>query len=830
MSPPSSSQTSTLLLPFSRPPTATTSLPARFPPSHSSSFTVPSLSRLPTTHEASLSVISDDVIVTCLHERFMSDTIYNIGSSALVAINPHKYVTLNADSLSGYMIREQDPSLLTSFSSLTAYYCMRRITQDQRFTSDIIYTNIGSSALVAINPHRHTTQDQSLIMSGEAGSGKSETWRLAIKTLLELSVSNPGKKGSKLATQVPAAEFIIKSFGNARTLFNPNASRFGKYTELQFTDKGRLCGIKSLDYCLERNRVAAVPSGERYFHIFYYLMASASAEERHHLHLADKTQYRYLGHHAGASTRANGVRDDNANRFEQLKMALKSVGLSKRHVAQTCQLVAAILHLGNIEFTIDRSRDVDAAVVRNPSTLKTTLAYKTKLVKRELCTVFLDTDGASDNRDDLAKTLYTLLFAWLNEHINQRLCCDDFDTFIGLFDLPGPQNMTSHPNSLDQFCINFTNEHLQNFVQKCIFESHIDEYRTEGISRFFPSVPYFDNAECVRLLQNKPGGLIHIMDDQARRSHKKTDLTMVEAFGKRWGNHSSFKVGPVDRSGSPTFTVNHFNGPVSYSSEGFLERNLDSLNPDFVSLLRGSLAGASDGAEGAGSANPFVKGLFSAKAIATQAHPKNKDTIISAQQPVKPMRTPSTRRKGTVKRMATLREDSAVEEQEQEDDDAPNSSSGLTPCVAGEFRAALGTLFEMLSETQSWFVFCVNPNDSQLPNQLEGRSIKGQIRSLGLTEVSKRNVNVFEVGLTLDEFCTRYREPMAKMGVMDGSAKEKVEQTRNVLGLQETDIVLGQYKLHSTLSKTVSVLLMWRSRIETASAMWRQKLALMFAQ
>ncbi|KAG6376773.1 myosin head, motor domain-containing protein [Boletus reticuloceps] len=124
-------------------------------------------------------------------------------------------------------------------------------------------------------------------------------------------------------------------------------------------------------------------------------MAGASAEERQHLHLADKTQYRYLGHCAGAGTRANGVRDDDANRFEQLKMALKSVGLSKRHVTQTCQLVAAILHLGNIKFTIDRSRDVDAAVIQNvdvlsivakflgvqPSALETMLAYKTKLVK-----------------------------------------------------------------------------------------------------------------------------------------------------------------------------------------------------------------------------------------------------------------------------------------------------------------------------------------------------------------------------------------------------------------------------------------------------------------
>ncbi|KAF8546244.1 P-loop containing nucleoside triphosphate hydrolase protein [Imleria badia] len=258
------------------------------------------------------------------------------------------------------------------------------------------------------------------------------------------------------------------------------------------------------------------------------------------------------------------------------------------------------------------------------------------------------------------------------------------------------------------------------------------------------------------------------MDDQACRSHKKMDHMMVEAFGKHWGNHSSFKVGVIDRSGHPTFTVNHFNGPVTYSSEGFLERNLDSLNPDFISLLHGSMLGTTDGTEGAGSINPF---------------------------PIKLMRTPSTRRKATVKQMAMLRKDGAVKEQDREEDDAPNASSGLMPCIAGEFRAALDTLFDMLSETQSWFIFCVNPNNSQLPNQLEGWSVKGQIRSLGLTEVSKRNVNVFEVGLTPEEFCARYKDLMAKLGVVDGSAKEKVEQTRNILGLQEIDMVLGQYKV-----------------------------------
>lgn len=635
--------------------------------------------------------------------------------------------------------------------------------------------------------------------SGETASGKSENRRLAIKSIVELSVNNPGKKGSKLAQQLPAAEFVLETFGNARTLFNPNASRFGKYTELQFTDKGRLCGVKTLDYYLERNRVASVPSGERNFHIFYYLVAGASPEERQHLHLLDKATYRYLGQRGPVAR--PGARDDDAQRFDQLKGALKTIGLSKRHVAQTCQLVAAILHLGNLEFIIDKHRNEDAAVVRNldvlevvaeflgvhVSTLEAVLSYRTKMVKKELCTVFLDPDGASDNRDELAKALYSLLFSWMNEHINQRLCKEDFTTFIGLFDLPGPQNLTSRPNSLDQFIVNFANERLQNWIQRQFFERNVTEYNTEGISRFVPQVPYPDNSETLRVLQTQPGGLVHIMDDQSRRS-RKTNHTMVEAFQKRWGNHTSFKSGPTDRTGFPTFTVSHYHGAVTYSSENFIERNLDAINPDFVSLFRG-------GADGqVGSENPFIKGLFTGKAIATQAHPRDEETIVSAQQTMKPMRAPSTRRKGTIKRMATVKENVDQDDKEEEDAAPSGAAGGANACIAGSVRSSLETLFETLDETQSWFVFCINPNDSQLPNQMEGRSVKGQIRSAALSELAKRNQSVFEVGLTPEEFCDRYKD-LLPMSVAGAEYDEKIEQTRIDNGLSEKDVVMGTNKV-----------------------------------
>ncbi|KIY53918.1 glycosyltransferase family 2 protein [Fistulina hepatica ATCC 64428] len=762
--------------------------------------------------------IIDDTILHTLRERLLADTMYTaIGTCALVAMNPHKYVPSSSDSTMWRYIteyRETGPGITTGLGG----------DRPQRLPPHVF-----QQALDAYFHMRRTGQDQSLVFSGETASGKSESRRLAIKSILNAATAVPGKgkKPPKLLTQLPAAQFILETFGNARTLFNANASRFGMYTELQFNERGRLCGVKTLDYYLERARVTVVPSGERNFHIFYYLSAGASPEERAHMHLDDHAGgFRYLGG-AQLGNRASGnwragvntgiaYANEDAARFEQLKGALKAVGLSKRHVAQTCQLIAAILHLGNLEFTTDRARNEDTAVVHNvdalnlvaeflgvsPGGLQDALTYKTKLIKKELCTVFLDPDGASDNRDDLAKTLYSLLFAWLNEHLNQKLCKDDFDTFIGLFELPGPQNLTSRPNSLDQFVVNFANERLQHWIQTRIFETHAQEYEVEGLTAMVPRVPYFDNSECVRLIQNQPGGLIHIMDDQARRAPRKTNQTMIEAFQKRWGSHPSLKVDSEGTGGfkgaGATFTVTHFAGPVTYAVEGFLERNLDAMNPDFVSLLRG--ADDITGANATGSGNPFIKSLFSNKAIATQVHPRDEDTIVGAQQNVKPMRRPSTRHALSTRRangvQRRVAQKDGIEEEEVEVE-AAALGPGKMSCIAGEFRVAMDTLFTALDETQAWFVFCINPNDSQLPNQVEGRSVKSQIRSLGLPEIAKQNRVVYEVSMTLEEFCERYKEDLMAAGIapIPGSEATTIDQASSEFSLGDIDMFLGKHKV-----------------------------------
>ncbi|KAL1408451.1 Chitin synthase, class 5 [Vanrija albida] len=745
------------------------------------------------TDLCALPSIAEDTILATLRERYITGQPYtSVSSSALVNVNPLIYLPLNGDaSLQDYV---------------TEYYRSAgddTVGDPENMTKERLGPHIFRHGLSAYYNMRRTGQDQILLLSGASGSGKTEMRRLAIKAISEVAVAPPGKKGYKVGQQIANAEFILESFGNAQTVGNENASRFGNYTELQFTDRGRLEGLKTIEYYLERSRVSQPPaSGERNFHIFYYLVSGVDGEERQHLRLGNVNDYRYL------VSRARRTGTSDRQRFNQIKQAFKSVGLSNRLVAQVCQLLAAILHIGNFNFVDDPSMR-EGATVTNYDSLATAaeflgvsnaalaelFAFKTVLVRKEVCTTFLDSEQAEDVRDELARTLYSLLFSWLNEYINQKLCKEQFGSFIAILDLPGLQNNAGPSlgvNSVDQFCFNFANEKLHNWILHRIHEAPLAEASADQLP--MNRIPYFDNTECLKMLADSKGGLIAIADDQAKK--KKTDANMIEAMAKCYTGHSSFQVGNMDRSGTASFTINHYAGPVTYTAESFIERNANETSADILRLLRGTATGAATSVpDHQGSNNPFIRSLFSNKSIATQAHPRNDETIVAAQQPVRPMRAPSTRRK----RGPRL---SAVSEEAEEEDnevgggnDEGNAGTHLS-CVAGQHWNSLSTLFATFDQIQPWFVFCLRPNDSQLPAQVETRSVKAQIRSLGLTEITQRLRSDYEVRMTHEEFADRYEDEFAERAIgHQGAVVDRLRDLKRVLKLSDEDMAVGSSRM-----------------------------------
>ncbi|GAA5929616.1 uncharacterized protein JCM15063_004203 [Sporobolomyces koalae] len=755
--------------------------------------------------------LSIDDLVPILRARFVEGLPYtNLSPRLTVSLNPHQFIQLNSDqSLLEYSAEYAD--------------CGSEGVRGR------LGPHVWATAHKAYYYMRRTGQDQSIVLSGETGSGKTETGRMILKALIDLAAPAPGKKGSKLSTTIPAAFFILDTFGSATTLANANASKFGRYTEVQFNEKGRLMGVKGLEYFLEKSRVSSTPAGERNFHIFHYLVTGASSDERDHLRLdSNPTAYRYLSH---SRISAASISSDSS-RFVQLKEAFKAVGFPKKAVASICQLLAAILHLGNIDFVMDKRRNPDSAVVKNAhvleiaaeflgveaSELEYSLTNKSTVLGGEVCAMFLDAEASASNRDDLAQSLYALVFSWIGEFLNERLCRDDFTTFVSLVDFPGPiQHASSHRDGLgvEAFCFNLAAERVQAFALEQLTEANKAEYAAEGIS--LPGLGHKcpTNSETVRLLTNQPGGLVHIIDDQSRRKGK-TDATMLRAMTKRWGSHPAFSSREGDEAqGRPgTFNISHFDGQVSYSTESFLQENSAAVSPVFVSLLGGTPSMASqDGRTTPGGAKEvlatdgstlsFVRQLFANGAVETKAHPKSDDTIVGANQKVGPRRAPSTRRPRGKNAQANPFTDSttATEIAAALEEETPHTDSAKieTRSIVQDVNDSLTLLVNTLDTTRSWFVFCLRPNDAQLPNQVDAKLLKHQIRALGLADLAKRLQGEFTVNLELKEWWERYGDVDVLQDEQQTLSAlvyhDKATRVKEILGFSDRELNVGRNKV-----------------------------------
>lgn len=630
-------------------------------------------------------------------------------------------------------------------------------------------------------------------------------------------LSTHSKKENKLQQQIRNAGVILEAFGHARTTQTRSASKFGMFQELQFSERGRILGAKTLTYAFDKARLTKVPLNERTYHVFYALLAGTTVDEKNALHINFGFDYFHYLNQSRCITVADR-NDDIA--FGDLKSALKVCGFKAKTVTQIFQLLAAILHLGNLEFQDTRGGEVaeETCTVKNekvleivsamlgvsPSKLETALTYKLRLIRNELCTAFMNAQGATEQRDSLAQALYHVLFLWIVESINTKICYSDGDpaNFIGILDQFGFQNFKE--NGFEEFSANFANERIHQFL---IYQRFNDDASLNALmvrdNVPLPRILTMDNAGCLDLLVGKErdttstkvvqksaalglGGVVGLMDrDCARYQTGATDATdanMLANLQRQFAGHSSFSKSTQTYS----FGINHFSGTVHYTVDGFVEKNLNTLSPDFVTLLRDN------------SSNAFVATLFSSTAMATESHPKDGRTIVKAQLSSKPTRAPSMRRRPTNKRRGAAaaatgapdEADTGEPDPSKEAEQAYQDMQVMT--VMDQLYVTLRDLCTTMADTRIYNIIHLRPNDMQTADMVDMKRLKSQVRAFLLPDLVQRSGLEYANHYAFAEFLMRYDRLVVSLQI-DGSKSERsmVESVCAIMNWTEQQAYIG---------------------------------------
>lgn len=610
-----------------------------------------------------------------------------------------------------------------------------------RHKQGIIYTYIGS-VLVAVNPyqllpiyttdqvhlyHRRTLGElpphifaiadkcyfnmhrnqcnQCCIISGESGAGKTESAKLVLQFLAAVSGQH-----SWIEQQIIQANPVLEAFGNAKTIRNDNSSRFGKYVEIFFNKEGVIEGAHMEQYLLEKSRVCHQAPQERNYHIFYCMLSGMPDEQKKILSLGDASELNYLTE--GDCLTCDG-RDD-ADEFRRIRAALKILAFSDKDCWEIFKLLAAILHLGNVNFEGTILNNMDSCDVLSSShfsimakllevdkaDLDNSLTYRSLITNRERVSKPLSKKQATDTRDAFAKAIYGRLFVWLFKRMNSAIhkphTNDSLN--IGLLDIFGFENFNK--NSFEQLCINYANEQLQQFFVRHIFKLEQEEYIKEEIS--WKRITFKDNQKTLNLLAAKPLNILALIDEESLFP-KGNDATMLSKMNNLHNGNKLYI--PPKSNHSLHFGIQHFAGAVYYDCKGFLEKNRDALSMDLMNLIQKS-------------SNKLLQQIFASE----QANKLNQ--IIM---------TP-----GNSLRMAN---------------DPRRQISTLT----GQFRQSLDSLMKTLSLCQPFFIRCFKPNDNKLSMVFDRELCIQQLRYSGMVETIRIRKAGYPIRHTFEEFMQRYR-------------------------------------------------------------------------
>ena len=564
-------------------------------------------------------------------------------------------------------------------------------------------------------------KNQTIVVSGESGAGKTVSAKYIMRYFATReSPDNPGsrvKKGpvamSKTEEAILATNPIMEAFGNAKTTRNDNSSRFGKYIEIMFDKGTNIIGAKIRTYLLERSRLVFQPLKERNYHIFYQLVAGVSDKERQELSLLPIEQFEYLNQ--GNTPTIDGM-DDKAE-FIATKQSLKTIGVSEANQTDIFKLLAGLLHLGNVKISAARNDSVLSAT--EPALVKACqilgidapefakwIVKKQLVTRGEKITSNLTQAQAIVVRDSVAKFIYSSLFDWLVEIINQSLATEvvlaKVTSFIGVLDIYGFEHFAK--NSFEQFCINYANEKLQQEFNQHVFKLEQEEYLREQIDWTF--IDFADNQPCIDLIEGKLG-ILSLLDEESRLPMGSDEQFVTKLHHNYAADKHKFYKKP--RFGKSSFTVCHYAIDVNYESDGFIEKNRDTVPDEHMAVLRAST-------------NKFLGAVLDAASAV-----REKDAASASSNAVKPV---AGRRIGV--------------------------AVNRKPTLGGIFKSSLIELMHTINNTDVHYIRCIKPNEAKAAWKFEGPMVLSQLRACGVLETVRISCAGYPTRWTYEEFALRY--------------------------------------------------------------------------
>uniref|UniRef100_G3SR10 Myosin motor domain-containing protein n=1 Tax=Loxodonta africana TaxID=9785 RepID=G3SR10_LOXAF len=485
-------------------------------------------------------------IIHQLQKRYVDLLIYTYVGDILIALNPFQNLSIYSPQFSrlyhGVKRASNPPHIFASADA--AYQCMVTFSKDQ-----------------------------CVVISGESGSGKTESAHLIVQHLTFLGKAN----NQTLREKILQVNSLVEAFGNACTAINDNSSRFGKYLEMMFTPTGAVMGARISEYLLEKSRVIKQAVGEKNFHIFYYIYAGLYHQKKFK-NLAAAILLNYM-EKGPCTCELLSLSRERANVGVTVRVHV--FGFTEE-VHLVYRILAGILNIGNIEFAAissqhqtDKSEVPNAEALKNaasvlcisPKELQESLTSHCVVTRGETIVRANTVDRAADVRDAMSKALYGRLFSWIVNRINtllqpdRNICSANNGMNVGILDIFGFENFQR--NSFEQLCINIANEQIQYYFNQHIFALEQMEYQNEGIDATL--VEYEDNRPLLDMFLQKPLGLLALLDEESRFP-QATDQTLVVVISHQDNLRSKYFWRP--KGMELCFGIQHYAGKVIWRSAG----------------------------------------------------------------------------------------------------------------------------------------------------------------------------------------------------------------------------------------------------------------------